>query len=209
MPLSPPAPRRPLHTRRIECRGYRRDDGLWDIEGHLTDTKDYAFANAHRGTIEPGEPLHDMALRLTVDDDLTIVAAEAVTDAAPFGVCDAIAPAFARLEGLAIRPGFNRKVKELLGGVRGCTHLVDLIGPVATTAFQTIYPILQREREARGEASADRQGRKPGLIDSCHAFAADGAIVRQRWPEWYTGPEAPPRVAADPDGTGTDGTSGG
>ena len=31
MPLPPPAAREPLHKRRIECRGYRRDDGLYDL----------------------------------------------------------------------------------------------------------------------------------------------------------------------------------
>ncbi len=45
MPLSDPAPRKPLHKRANECRGYRRDDGLWDIEAHMTDTKSYVFAN--------------------------------------------------------------------------------------------------------------------------------------------------------------------
>ena len=43
MPLSPPAPREPIHTRAIDLRGYRREDGLWDIEGHLTDVKCYDF----------------------------------------------------------------------------------------------------------------------------------------------------------------------
>jgi len=190
MPLSPPAARSPIHARRIECRGYRRDDGLWDIEGHLVDTKDYAFDNAHRGRIEAGEPLHDMWLRLTVDDGLKIVTVEAVTDAAPFGVCDAITPAFRQLEGLTIRAGFNRKVRELLGGVRGCTHLVDLLGPVATTAYQTIFPILSRERAAGTDRPAQPSSRRPGLLDSCHAFASDGEIVRRTWPAWYTGPEA-------------------
>ena len=35
MPLPESALREQLHTRRIECRGYRREDGLWDIEGTL------------------------------------------------------------------------------------------------------------------------------------------------------------------------------
>ena len=39
MPLSAPAARERLHTRQIECHGYRRADGLFDIEGHSTDTK--------------------------------------------------------------------------------------------------------------------------------------------------------------------------
>ncbi|MFQ5955759.1 MAG: DUF2889 domain-containing protein, partial [Kiloniellales bacterium] len=79
MPLSPAAAREPMHTRQIECRGYRRQDGLWDIEGHLTDEKSYAFHNQWRGEIASGEPVHDMWLRLTVDDDLLIHEAEATT----------------------------------------------------------------------------------------------------------------------------------
>jgi hypothetical protein len=30
MPLTPAASRTPIHHRRIDCRGYRREDGLWD-----------------------------------------------------------------------------------------------------------------------------------------------------------------------------------
>src|SRR3954451_8363882 len=43
MPLSPPAPREMLHRRAIDIRGWRRDDGLYDIEAHLLDTKAYPF----------------------------------------------------------------------------------------------------------------------------------------------------------------------
>jgi hypothetical protein len=187
MPLSPPPlAREPLHTRRIDCRGYRRADGLWDIEGHLSDVKSYGFTTDERGRIEAGEPIHDMGLRLTVDDGLVIRAVEAVTDRGPYRVCPAITVNFQRLVGLAIRPGFTRRVKELLGGAQGCTHLVELIGPVATTAFQTIAPmrVWQEGRES---------GKKPRLIDSCHAYASDGEQVRQQWPEFYTGaPPSPP-----------------
>src|SRR3970282_2145791 len=47
MPLPNPAPRRLMHTRAIECTGYERDDGLWDIEAHLTDTKTPAHTRHH------------------------------------------------------------------------------------------------------------------------------------------------------------------
>ena len=68
MPLSTvDVDREPIHTRAIECRSFRRSDGLWDIEGHLTDVKAYPFSNEFRGEIKPGEPLHDMWIRLTVD----------------------------------------------------------------------------------------------------------------------------------------------
>ena len=151
MPLPEPVRREPLHTRRVECRGYRRADGWWDIEGHLVDTKDYPFANEFRGEIAPGIALHDMWLRLTVDDALVVRDVVAVTEAGPYAVCPAITPAFTKLVGLTIGPGWRREVLARLGGIRGCTHLVELLWPLATAAYQTIYPVLARERPARDE----------------------------------------------------------
>jgi hypothetical protein len=190
MPLSDPVPREPIHNRTIECRGFRRADGLWDIEGHLTDTKTYAFRNHFRGDVPPGAPVHDMWLRLTVDDRLVIHAVEAVTEASPYPVCPAITPNFRRLEGLRIYPGFQKQVRELLGGTEGCTHLVDLLGPLATTAYQTVFPYRAQQHEerlAREGRAAERPTRKPKLVDSCHAFASDGEVVGRYWPEFYTG----------------------
>ncbi|MDR3516364.1 MAG: DUF2889 domain-containing protein [Azospirillaceae bacterium] len=194
MPLSAPAARDHLHTRVVTCQGFRRADGLWDIEGHITDVKTYLFNNEHRGTISPGEPLHDMWIRLTLDDDFTVRAIEAVTDASPFVPCSTITPVFQKLVGLRITKGWTRAVKERLGGVLGCTHLVELLGPVATTAFQTLYPILSQERAARdrehGRAGSTAKHR-PAIIDTCHALAADGPIVARYWPQFATGPRPP------------------
>ena len=85
MPLSTPVPRQMLHRRVVQCTGYRREDGLWDIEGHMVDTKTYSFPNEDRGgIIQAGQPLHEMWIRLTVDDHFQIHDVEACTDAAPF-----------------------------------------------------------------------------------------------------------------------------
>jgi hypothetical protein len=184
MPLSPSVPREHIHSRQIELRGYRREDGLWDIEGHLTDTKTYGFTNEFRGEVEPGTPIHDMWLRLTVDDTLTIRGVEAVTDASPYRICPEITSNFQRLVGLQIKPGFNGKVKQLLGGVEGCTHLVELVGPLATTAFQTIYPWKNRQGDKAGRAVP---GKRPRLLETCHAFATDSEVVKRLWPEFYRG----------------------
>jgi Protein of unknown function (DUF2889) len=49
MPLTPPRPREAIHGRSIEIDGFRRDDGLYDIEAHLTDTKSFGQSNYDRG----------------------------------------------------------------------------------------------------------------------------------------------------------------
>lgn len=198
MPLPPPADREPIHTRRVVCEGFRRADGLWDIEGHLTDIKSYPFQVADRGTLEPGDPVHEMWLRLTVDDRLTVKEVVAVTDNSPYRACGSITPNFQKLVGLPIGPGWTRAVKELLGGTKGCTHLVELLGPLATTAFQTIYPVLARaqEEKAKAEGRKPSGGERPVLLNMCHIFASDGDVVRKHWPDHYTGDE-PAEAAAE------------
>jgi Protein of unknown function (DUF2889) len=202
MPLSPPIGRQHLHTRRVVCQGFFRDDGLWDIEGRITDEKTYDHANEWRGALKPGDFVHDMSIRLTVDHKFTIVDVEAVTDKSPYRMCGDIAPDFRKLIGLRIGGGFHRAVRERLGGVHGCTHIVELLGPVATTAFQTVSSGKARElsrahraksgdlpRPAMAEAAA-KPRRKPYVIDTCHAWAADGAVVKRWAPDFYTGPDA-------------------
>ncbi len=119
-----------------------------------------------------------MWLRLTVDDELVVRAVEAVTEAGPFALCPDVTPRFSELEGLVIGRGWTRKVYERLGGVRGCTHLVELLRPAATVAYQTLAPVRRQ---------ADATGRKPAHIDQCHALRSDGPVVREHYPEWYTG----------------------
>ena len=179
MPLSPPAPRQAIHQRRVVCKGYRRDDGLWDIEGYLADTKSYAFENKHRGTVEPGDPVHEMWLRLTIDDSFTVRAVEAVTEKGPFAICPGAAPNFQKLVGLTMGSGWNRRVREVLGGASGCTHLVELTGPMATTAMQTIWPLRQSKQPKKSD--------RPRLLDSCYAFSSDSPVVKDLWPDHYTG----------------------
>ena len=186
MPLSEPVPRKHLHTRRVECRGFLRDDGLWDIEGHIVDTKTYSFPNRHRGEVEAGEPVHEMWLRLTIDDSMRIHAVEAVTDYGPFGMCPAITDNFRRLEGLTIGPGFRRAVRARVGGTEGCTHLVELVDPIATTAFQTMTA--RRNSRATGARPdrGDGAPERPRFLGTCHALASDSPVVREHWPEFHT-----------------------
>ena len=181
MPLSTPVERERLHTRLYDFGGYRRADGLWDIEGHMTDTKSYGFQNEHRGEIGPGEPLHDMWIRLTLDEDLIVREIEATTEAGPYAICPAITSNFKRMVGVRVGRGWRQEVRERLGGAEGCTHLVEMLQAMATVAFQTLYPVLvkkAKDRPLRG---------KPPLIDTCHAFKSDGEIVKKLWPGFYTG----------------------
>ena len=65
MPLSSVAvDRSRLHVRAVTYEGYRRDDDLFDIEGHLTDVKDHDYTlltGVRRAADRPGVIEHDRA----------------------------------------------------------------------------------------------------------------------------------------------------
>ena len=197
MPLSPAAERHVTHLRDIALRGYERTDGLFDIEAHIRDTKTAGLVNEDRGGwIAPGEPLHDMWLRVTVDVDMTIVACEASTEHGPFAICPAGAQHFGRLVGLTIKPGFLREANARVGGIDGCTHLRELLQQVGTTAFQTMWPVRMRHAEERrrklaeagASATAIAEETRPALLNSCYAYADTRETVKRRWPHLYRDP---------------------
>ena len=128
MPLSNPTERTEQHTRTYDFRGYERTDGLWDIEARLMDVKTYSFRNEFRGEIAPGDPVHDMWIRLTITEDFEVKEIEVVTDQSPFAICPAVAPNFQRIVGTKIGMGWKGQIRKLLAGSEGCTHLVENAG---------------------------------------------------------------------------------
>ena len=53
--------RRLMHTRSIECQGFLRDDGLWEVEAWLRDTKPFTQRAAFT-TSACGSPAGRMSL---------------------------------------------------------------------------------------------------------------------------------------------------
>lgn len=185
MPLSKAEPRKHIHTREIKCDAYQRDDGLWDIDGIITDTKTYSFENLDRGGVAAGEPVHQMRVRITINDELEVQAAEAVTEHGPFNMCGDITEDYSKLAGLKIGPGWRKNVLGRLGGVKGCTHISDLVmGPLAVTAFQAVIPARRKRDNEPGDGS------KPSTLNTCHALSAASPVVKRRWPSFYEEPEA-------------------
>ena len=180
MPLSTPTSRKLAHTRVVTCQGYHRQDDLWDIEGRIVDTKPYRFENHDRGGwIEAKEALHDISIRLTVNIELEVIDAVAVIDASPYNYCKSVKDVARNLIGLRIAPGWTKKSRLAMGSHRGCTHLTELLGPVATTAIQTI--ISEKIRRSKG-TSGKRQN---DLLNSCYSYAEDSPVVKSHWPEYY------------------------
>lgn len=176
----PAIDREELHLRRIDMRGYRRSDGLYEVEGRVTDSKTSDFTPANGDSrVAAGEPIHDMGVRLVYDERMLVHDVQAFTLAAPYPMCPEATRAMQAIKGLRMVAGFNNEVRSRLGGAQGCTHLMELLMPLATTAHQT----LGGKRAGRSEP-LDSNGR-PLKIDSCYAYSAERELVLQRWPEYH------------------------
>ena len=164
------------HTRRVRYEGYKRADGLWDIEAHLTDIKNHDF-RLKTGVRRAGQPVHSMWVRISIDSKLNIVGADASSDAVPYpGGCETIAPAYRGLIGLNLLKDFKRRSREMLGGVKGCTHLTEMLDGLPTAAIQTFAGEMPEEREGGG---------KPFQLDQCHALETTTETVKRWYPKWH------------------------
>lgn len=173
--------RRHLHTRQVQCVGYLRDDGLFDVEATMQDITPQPTQMFYK-RLDAGQALHDMRLVVSFDHDMVIREVQAQTRTAPTPFCSDANARYQALVGLKIGAGFSRKVKALFGGTGGCTHMTELLGPLATTAIQTWFS-LWRETNILSEAHR-KEGplERPMLVDSCQAYRIDGPAMRDLWP---------------------------
>ena len=173
-----------LHTRNVSLRGFVRDDELFEIEAELLDTKNYDFQNHDRGTIKKSEPIHQMKIKLVLDEKLFVVDAEAKTENSPYFICKNANSNFRKIIGLQIRSGWKREITKLIGGTNGCTHITELLSSVATAAFQTIYPYKSKQKN-KNEAKLNHDQEKPLLLGTCYAFNNKSEVVKRLWPKWH------------------------
>jgi hypothetical protein len=160
MPLSPPASRTLRHTRAITVEAYARDDGLWDLDACIRDVKTHDI-ELPSGFRPGGLPVHDLKLRVTIDRDMTIVDAEAASDA-----------------GLSLLKHFRLHLKDRLHGVLGCTHLTELAQVLPTAAIQAFAD------DAMAHRKDDASSGQPYELDRCHALRLDGPVVATFYPRW-------------------------
>lgn len=176
----PPVAREELHFRRIDMRGFSRADGLYEIEGWLVDRKPHDFApNNGSRPVAANEPIHDMGVRLVFDQNLVIHDVVTFTASSPYRQCPEGGAELQTLKGLSMGSGWAKEVRNRLSGARACTHLMEILIPMATTAFQslTMYRLGQPER-------LNAEGR-PLKINSCYAYGAQRELVRNRYPQYY------------------------
>lgn len=180
--------KKPLHNRKIDLCFYERSDGLYEVQGRLEDTKTHAYRRQLASEDTPaGTPVHDITVTLVIDNELLVHEACAQMSATPFDICRGAEESLAPLQGLRIGAGWTKQVRERLGGAASCTHIIELLGPMATTAFQGLAP--QRLATINLPSS---EGQRRAKVDSCFAYGAQRKVVAQLWPELHRPPSEEP-----------------
>jgi|SRR5690606_5417302 len=172
--------REELHWRRIDLHGFRRSDGLLEIEAQLIDSKTHDFAPpSGMRTVPAGEFIHDHGLRVVLDKDLVIREIGTAIRAYPYRECAGGGDILQALVGLRIGPGWNSELRKRLPSGETCTHLKELMIPLASAAYQTLYSLQTSQVSAM-----DARG-KPSKIDSCYAYGASRELVKMHWPAFH------------------------
>ncbi len=173
--------REELHHRKLDLRFYKRSDGLYEVVAELTDSKSHPFTLQLRDQpLPPGAPIHHMIMTMVVDEYLTVKDLNAQMKATPFGVCTGAQNTLSGIIGLQIGPGWTKKVKDILGGSASCTHLMELLGPMATTAFQGMAP-----QRIQAVDRLENEHMRVGKVNSCFAYAQHREVIAQLWPDLY------------------------
>ncbi len=181
MPLSAPVPRKTSHIRRVTYQGYEREDGLWDMEAELHDSKAHDMPSfRHQGVRLAGDPIHHMWLRVTIDRKLVVHAIEAAMDAHPLQDCPQARPALQGMVGACMARGWRQAIAQHMGGVASCTHLREVLFNMATAAFQTLPA-------AFGGGDPDTP---PRHLGQCTGWDFEGNGVKEYFPQFYGRGEA-------------------
>lgn len=172
------AQRQLKHRRQIDVQVYARGDGLWEVDATLTDTKTRT-AQLGSGPRPPGVPIHDMLLRLVVNEKFDILEAGSETRWMPYtGQCSEHGDVYGRLSGLNLMDHFRLRLRERVGGVLGCTHITELAQVLPTAVVQAFAgEVIDTRGDTEGAS-------RPFQIDRCHALRSNGPVVAQFYPRW-------------------------
>lgn len=187
MPLSPPAPRTLKHVRRVNYQGFERDDGLWDIEGELHDSKAYDATSFRDPTKQrlAGEAIHHMWLRVTVNRQLVVQAIDVAMDSHPLQGCTEAQTALQHMVGCSMARGWRQSIQKHLGGVASCTHLRELLFNLATAAFQSVPAVF----------SSSHPDEPPRHLGQCTGWDFNGQGVKEFFPQFYGRAQRAPKLA--------------
>jgi hypothetical protein len=164
-----------LHTRNIKVTTYDYDGQKIIVEGFLKDDR-FQESRVITGEKFPSGVIHHMAIRLLVNcSNLLIEDIDVDLLSVPREACRETIGCLAPIKGLTITKGFTAKVKKLIGGKKGCTHLEELILAMAPAAIQG-YATYQSRKPVVFDPDYEKMILE-FLVNSCRVWREDGPFV--------------------------------
>lgn len=169
-----------LHTRSYDTSVYRDDDHMV-VVGSVRDVKPPGMYI--EDDVEPLE-IHNMRVVLRVAiDTLTVTDAQVEFLTHPNAECPAITGHYRKLIGLSVARGFNRKVRDLFGGPKACTHTTALLQAMAPVVIQAMWSVRIDDRRRSGAdpfASGDGDAAHFEInLNTCHVWAEGGDVIER------------------------------
>ncbi len=164
-----------IHSRKIEVATYECDENHLIVEGRLTDNR-HKTSYTMSGKKKPPSVVHDMIIRLKVTTStMKIADVEVELLTVPEDQCKKVAKSMDNIKSLAISGGFTAKIKKLLKGTTGCSHLTTLLISMAPAAVQGNFSY--KAREPFPDLSVEMV--KQLLGDSCYVWRMDGPLIKE------------------------------
>lgn len=165
-----------IHTRNINVAIYTCGDDAIVVEGWL---KDDRLINSYRSggdVVQPGV-VHNMIIRMKVRGPaLVIEDIDVEMPTVPNDGCLETRRSLEPVKGMSIVSGFTVKVKELVGGAKGCAHLVALLMAMAPAAVQGAWSAATRRPNESRELKTYSVER---LKNTCYIWRSDGPAFKK------------------------------
>lgn len=162
-----------LHTRKIRTDCWLTDDDMYKAVGVIDDDKGIAMTTYSGRPIAPGGDLHTMRATLLLDKMLVIQSATIEMIDIPGDECNHACASPSDLIGLSISRGYNKGLKERIGGIKGCSHVFALLQQMGPAIVQAVYSDPTNDQHN----SLDHW--EP-LIDTCFTWRENGPVVADR-----------------------------
>jgi hypothetical protein len=165
-----------LHSRNIHIVSYLYGEDAIALEGRLTDDRLRQIYTLF-GEKRPAGIVHDMVVRMIVrGPKLVIEEIEAEMVSVPNPDCRGALCSLLPLKGEGISAGFTAKVHRMVGGVKGCAHLVALCRAMASAAIQGAWSAVASQPLSEGKIT---KRHLKSVLNTCHLWRPDGPLVKQ------------------------------